>query len=106
MAKRYKSPWMKGLVHEMPWGHYQDVVTAIEGISVAKVAVPEGQDGDLKLIMESPRLKRAILMMSRAMARYGHTFTEPFDNDPEMLDAIWEVKKCANLFKAKKEPKD
>ena len=104
MGKRYKAPWKKGMVDHTSWGYYQ-TITNQEGVKVASVAVPEDNTSDLKLILESPRLKRAVLMMAKAMARYGHTFTESFDHDEEMMDAIWEVKKCANLFRSRKEPK-
>jgi hypothetical protein len=87
MGKRYKSPWKLGMVDHVHWGHYQ-TVTNLEGVTVVKVAVPEGNDGDLKLILASPRLKRVVIMMANAIARYGHAFSEPFDNDPEMMDAI------------------
>jgi hypothetical protein len=98
MTKRYRCPWKKGMVDHTPWGHWQSLAN-LEGVTVAKVAVPEGNEGDLKTIWEAPRMKRAVIMMAQAMERYGHTFTEPFDNDGEMMDAIYEVKKCASLFR-------
>lgn len=104
MAKRYRAPWKKGMVDQVAWGHWQYLVNQ-DGVTVVKVAVPEGNEGDLKLVLEAARLKRAVIMMAVAMSRYGHTFTEPFDNDEQMMDAIWEVKKCANLFRQKKQRK-
>jgi hypothetical protein len=99
MARRWtgKHGWRKGIVNYTSWGYQQEVIDSL-GVTVASVDVPEGNTDNLDLILAAKRLHRACKLMTAAMARYGYTFTEPFDNDEEMMDAIREVRKGARLY--------
>jgi hypothetical protein len=107
MARRWtgKQGWRKGMVDHTAWGHWQHITNA-DGVTVAKVAVPEGNTDDLDLVMAAKRLHRACKLMTAALDGYGYNIHDLFDHDENMMDAIREVRKGARLYPNKQKKGD
>jgi hypothetical protein len=98
MKKRWKQQWKVGYTEDTAWGKMVDVVDR-DHKRVVRVDCPANDETVLKMVLDAPRMREAILALAKGFEFHGMTLSAVFGQDESTMDAIREVQQIARNIK-------